>query len=81
MAHKVGKVFKIDNMGTMWRLWLETKGKKVDTVDFDWRPFKNFYEGVSGGNFYEDLPKGKVHSFFKDKKVKYSGDRTSINLV
>ena len=58
-----GTVIGADDQGAIWRLIYKQDGNGVGAVVFDHRPFANFYEGVTGSNFFDDYNFGRGRNY------------------
>lgn len=64
--------------GTMWQIVYKIDGNGLDSVYFDHRPFGHFYEGATGGSFYEDYRFGAGREYvskqLKGRRISVEGE-------
>ena len=58
-----GTVIGADDQRTIWRLIYKQDGDGIDVVIFDHRSFANFYEVVTGSNFFDDYNFGRGRNY------------------
>lgn len=77
-----GKILAAMDHGSIWQLLYETDGNGLGVVTFDHRPFAEFYEGATGGSFFEDYAFGRGRDYvsrqLKDLRIEYDGDQVRL---
>lgn len=61
-----GKIFSIEDEGTVWRISYSPENGGIDHVVFPWRLVAQIYEGESGRSFHEDYNSGFGRNVIKD---------------
>jgi hypothetical protein len=73
-----GKILTVRDCGTIWQLFYEIDGDGLGVVNFDHRPFGQFYEGITGRDFFRDYAFGAGRSYIsqqlKDLRIVVEGD-------
>ena len=73
-----GSIISARDHGTIWRLLYEIDGDGLGVVNFDHRPFANFYEGATGRDFFRDYAfaagREYISKQLKDRRIRVEGE-------
>ena len=73
-----GKVLSVQDHGTIWHLLYEIDGDGLGVVNFDHRPFANFYEGATRRSFLKDYRFGAGREYIsmqlRDRRIRVEGE-------
>ncbi len=73
-----GKILSVEDGSSVWQIRYRREQGGIEHVVFDWRMFSNFYEGMSGRNFYNDYRFGHgrdvIRDYFRGKTLVVKGE-------
>jgi len=73
-----GKILSARDCGTIWQLLYQVDGDGIGIVNWDWRNFSSFYEGITGASFYHDYKFGAGREYvskqLRDRRISVTGE-------